>query len=739
MCLLACSAALTGETRWIKIATPDFEMYSTSGDRAARDTLRFFEQIRSFFAGTLPNAFVDTGTVRIVAFSSEKEYQPYRPNEFATAYYHPTSRHDYIVMSHTGAETSPIAIHEFVHLVVQHSNLKLPPWLNEGVAELFSTIKPMGDKMLVGSLIPGRYQALLQESWVPLATIMAAGHDSPYYNEKNKAGSLYNEGWAMTHMLALGADYRSKFGQVLQAISSGTPSADALEQIYGKPLKQIENDLHTYWRSGRFQGNLVPFKMEKIKDELGAEAADPFDVKVLLAEIGDRPNTREATRKTLEALIAENPKRADVYVDLADLEWRQQQVDAAAKHFGSAFDLGERSPRMLWDYGRLAASSDPAKSAQALSELLKLQPNRLEVRLELASSQLRSHAAKDALETLAPVKKVTPKDAPRLLTLLAHANLEAGDHAMASAAAKQLKQVATDPEDRDHADQILRYIESADAAQSARFKPAFDGNDSRPRLVHRDAGVEPVRPLVRRASYEGNFAELQCGGQARVVVQTADGKKVLVIEGSHSGLGEWKERRDPGFDLRSAEASADSGGIRSSRAEPSGRGWGGARDPFRGVAIRVSPDTNVASGTRGYWWVARAILAGCAFLMHRRRALGVEARVPVAFAGGSFGAGLIEQQCDSDQSVDTPCFKTFGRRGDGERFWRWLSRRRRWLSHSFSGAQHTRGTRRRLKFAGSGKFRFARFPSSEGYRRQSSQSRALRDFATLRRFKIRSR
>jgi len=495
-------------------------MYTTSGERAARDTLRFFEQIRSFFAGTLPQAFTDSDPARIVAFSSEKEYQPYRLNEFAIAYYHPTARHDYIVMSHTGAETSPIVIHEFVHLVVQHSNLKLPPWLNEGVAELFSTIKPMGDKMLVGSLIPGRYQALLQESWVPLETIMAAGHDSPYYNE----------GWAMTHMLALGADYRSKFGQVLQAISNGTPSADALEQIYGRPLKQIENDLHTYWRSGRFQGSLVPFKMEKIKDELNAEAADPFDVKVLLAEIGDRPNAHETTRKTLEALIAENSKRADVYVDLADLEWRQRQMDAAVKHFGAAFDLGERSPRMLWDYGRLAASSDPTRSAQALSELLKLQPNRLEVRLELASTQLRSHAAKDALETLAPVKKVTPKDAPRLLTVLAHANLEAGNREMAATAARQLRQVATDPEDRDRADQILRYIESANAALSSRFKPAFADGDSRPRLEHRDAEVAPVQPVVRRPAYTGNFAELQCGAQARVVLETAEGKKVLVIE-----------------------------------------------------------------------------------------------------------------------------------------------------------------------------------------------------------------
>jgi hypothetical protein len=36
---------------------------------------------------------------------------------------------------------------------------------------------------------------------VPLQAIVSADRNSPYYNEKNRAGSLYNEGWALVHML----------------------------------------------------------------------------------------------------------------------------------------------------------------------------------------------------------------------------------------------------------------------------------------------------------------------------------------------------------------------------------------------------------------------------------------------------------------------------------------------------------------------------------------------------------
>src|SRR5262249_31311167 len=141
------------------------------------------------------------------------------------------------------------------------------------------------------------------------------------------------------------------------------------------------------------------------------------------------------------SLIAENPKRAEPHIDLGYLLWHQRDSSGARQEFAQAYELGNRGARFLWDYGRMAESSDAAAAIHALSDLLQQEPDRLEVRLELANAQLRSHAPKDALETLKPVKKVTPDDAPRLLTMLAYANLETGDRITARNAADQLKRV----------------------------------------------------------------------------------------------------------------------------------------------------------------------------------------------------------------------------------------------------------------------------------------------------------
>src|SRR5215471_4727341 len=188
-----------------------FEMYSSAGERASRDELKSFEQVRIFFNQLIPTQEEHPIPTRLVVFGSPKEYELYKPNEVAVAYFTPGAEQDTIVVGHIGIEAMPTAVHEYTHLVMEHGHLNAPPWLNEGLAEIFSTMRPNGGKVMIGEPIKGRLYEMLNSKWTPLTTILDAGHDSPYYNEKNKAGSLYNEGWALTHMLMFEKAYSVKF------------------------------------------------------------------------------------------------------------------------------------------------------------------------------------------------------------------------------------------------------------------------------------------------------------------------------------------------------------------------------------------------------------------------------------------------------------------------------------------------------------------------------------------------
>jgi hypothetical protein len=529
-------------SNWIHLKSSNFEMYTTAGERNARETLKYFEQVRGFFVqimGSIPGKPLP---VKIVGFNSKKEYEPYRLNNFATAFYHGTSTSDDIVLSEVGPEVFRVAVHEYVHLVAKHAGMNLPPWLNEGLAELYSTLRPLGDKIVVGDIILGRYQALARDKWVPLSVIVAANHSSPYYNEKNQAGSLYNEGWALTHMLMLTNDYRPEFAKFLHLVNTGTSTEEALKTVYGKSVDQIDKELQNYLRGTQFKAAFFPQKLEKITSEIPSEAASAFDMKLVLAELQNRPGKEAATAKLFEDLTTEDPKRPEPFVSLGYLAWRGQRTSEAVDDFGKAFALGYKEPEMLWDYGRLARGKNSAQSILALKELLTQEPTRLDARLELAAQQLTSKQPDAALETMKSVKKVTPADAPRVFAILAHAQLDKQLWEEARASAESLKKFSKTDEEKHQAEQILNFLDAKAKGQEASLvpMPASAVAETGPptlqrRLPPRLVGDPPVSAYKSQA---GAFAQLDCSTKSpKIVLETPEGQKIFLIDDPNRVMG----------------------------------------------------------------------------------------------------------------------------------------------------------------------------------------------------------
>src|SRR5215469_3272200 len=89
---------LVAADEWVKLTTPHFELYTTAGEKKGREAILYFEQVRSFFLEASGTERPSDLPVRIVAFRGEKQFQPYRVNDFATAYYNRSRSRDYIVM-----------------------------------------------------------------------------------------------------------------------------------------------------------------------------------------------------------------------------------------------------------------------------------------------------------------------------------------------------------------------------------------------------------------------------------------------------------------------------------------------------------------------------------------------------------------------------------------------------------------------------------------------------------------
>jgi Tetratricopeptide repeat len=510
---------LAADQRWIRLQSPNFEVYSTASANATRDALKQFEQLREFFIEALGVKDDRPLPVRIVTFSSPKEYEPYRPNDFADAYYLAGAERDTIVMSRPGSDSFPTVVHEYFHLIANHAGVKAAPWLSEGLAELYSTLRYEANKIRIGDIIPARLQAMRDDRLVPLSVIVAADRESPYYNEKNKAGSLYNEGWALTHMLVMSDAYRPKWPEFFAAIQAGKDSAEALTVTYGKSLDTIERDLNGYVRGNRFSAGVFDLKLAKVGQRFTPDPAPDFDVKLLLLELSRRPGSEDRSREQLSALSAENPTRPEPYTQLGYLAWRTTSSADAEKFFEKAFALGERSTRMLWDYGRMAGRSRPDEGARVLQELLTREPARRDARIELATVQLENNQPKEAIDTLR-VTEWHPDEAPRVLSIVAAAEMKRNNREAARSAAERVLTYAPTGEHRQFAQRLLDFLN--EPARNAANGPAdttpLDGlaraaTAGRPVLLQRDRAA--ARPSVT-----GTLVEFLCGESLNFVVQT---------------------------------------------------------------------------------------------------------------------------------------------------------------------------------------------------------------------------
>ncbi|MCL4843404.1 MAG: hypothetical protein KJZ79_16260 [Bryobacteraceae bacterium] len=523
--LMAGGLAVWGqESQWIRVESENFTVYSSAGERRARSYLDDFERVRAFFLQALPTIRPRTETVRIVIFGDRKEYREYQPNERTPAFYRGGTGEDLIVFGPLGQGAFPVAIHEYVHLLVNHAGLKLPLWLNEGLAEYYSTLEPRGSKVLAGKLPPGRRELLLMEKWIPLPVIFGVEPESEYYQDPKLAPRFYSQSWALVHMLTLEEEYRPGFARLVQEVAGGASEAEAFQKVYGKPVDAVEKDVERYYRGDVFHGALFDVEMKRVRAEKKMEAVGAYDAAVLLASIGDRQGREGETRTKLEALIARAPERPEAYKALGYLLWRTRDAGAAREHFQKAFELGDRSPRLLWDGGRLGGENSTAM----LELLVQRDPERVEARLELASAQLRDGRGPAAVSTLAVVKKVTPNEAARLFQLTAYANWQTGQVEQAKVAAGRWVKFAKTEEERAAAERFGEQLaRGASVPEGAGPGPMLE---TRPRLRRNGTEVvEEVAPPL--PSVTGLFAYLDCKGpMPRARIDTDAGAEWLTLD-----------------------------------------------------------------------------------------------------------------------------------------------------------------------------------------------------------------
>jgi tetratricopeptide (TPR) repeat protein len=474
----------------LKITSANFELYTTAGERAGRNLIRHFEQVRSFFLQAFGTGLPEAKPVRIIAFRNEKEYGPYRPSEFATAFFQPGDTHDFIIMSSASTEHYQVAVHEFTHLMVHQGGAGYPPWLNEGLAELFSNLQPVGNRIKVGQDIPSRMMTLRSDKWIPLATLLTVDQNSPYYNEKSMAGIFYAESWELVHMLFLNPDYAPRLKAMSAALKQGD-AASAFETAYHKSIAEIESDLRRYLTGDTIKVFMFGIQLPKSVDTPDIEPSASLPARVALADLLTNYRGRsEQARRAYEALAKDYAESWEVEQGWGQWCWRQRKLDDAAKHYARAVSLGAKDESLFLTYARVLGYTN--RNPEAIEVLLKATasyPESNAIHLELGSLYVRNSHFGAALAQLRMMKQVPPGQAYRYFYNQAFAEYRLGQIEDAKTHVAKARTSTRNPAELSSLDRLERSLDARPAAASAASAPAAEGGEA-PRIV---GGVDSQR------------------------------------------------------------------------------------------------------------------------------------------------------------------------------------------------------------------------------------------------------
>jgi Flp pilus assembly protein TadD len=548
--------------KWIYLQSGNFQLLTDGGEKSGRRTLDHFEQVRSFFQQTLgPN--LTPLPVRIMQISNEARYKQVRLSESSAAFFLSGADRDIIVMGPNAIGDMTVAVHEYVHVLVRHSGLNIPLWLNEGIAEVYSTVAPAAGKMQVGAPPAGRAAQLARRTWMPLRLLFGMTPDSAEYGNLNHAGQFYAQSWALTHMAVLDTTMRPHFGAFVNAVSDGMESEAAFRKVYGLSPLQLEDKLDRYLSMPTI--NVVRFDVTVSGKTVQAPSrtAEPYEYELPLAHIEASQGQTESAIERCERMRQEFPSRPEPHEALAYIRMRNRETDQAISHLAAAVSHGSTSRTAILNFLRMAPSGHQAVPvAEAGAALLiAANPGDLEARLALARSKLAARQATQARAALTGIRNVPKRDAPEFFRLMAHAALGEGDTREALGAAQRLRSELPENQ-RSEADHLINMIESAAArkaepvqitSRQARVHTAFPtspgpasgpaatpapGADFEPdtgppqmRRVEEPAPAPPPEPAVKKwrtpdslPSAEGIFESLECAGARAAMRVRASGR-----------------------------------------------------------------------------------------------------------------------------------------------------------------------------------------------------------------------
>jgi TonB family protein len=441
--------------RWLRARTAHFEMLSSASESESRRILTSLEQFRANFLASFPFRGASEPRTTIVLFDSDRQFRPYkplyqgRPKEVA-GFFLPGSDEVTIAMTTDvgGGEmdVTEVIFHEYVHLLLHVRDARLPVWLNEGLAELYSTFLVTGKNVEFGAAKDRHVEVLSRSALLPLTRLFAVNHNSPDYNESHRAGIFYAQSWALTHFLVCGEDRSNgpKLARFIENVSRSGETEEGFREAFGADPKAFELALRRYFDGGRYYKRTVPALLSNL--EVKFAPATDLERELALANLRWRVHHSSDTAYRAHELLRQHPTAPRPHELLAAVAAHEGEMEIALDHWRAAAELKSDNPFV---YVRLVREALSEFHGSAYIDTRLAAANILELRSLAERALMLNPEDADALEVTALVETLAEtfyvpainrvqdqvlkmRNPSRTLLALAIIRWRSGDHQTAS-------------------------------------------------------------------------------------------------------------------------------------------------------------------------------------------------------------------------------------------------------------------------------------------------------------------
>src|SRR2546427_9840343 len=186
--------------KWLEVRSRNFILVGNASESQIRRVGRNLEEFRAGFSNLFPAISREASSpITVVVFKDDAAFRPFKPlyegkPANVAGYFQSGPDVDYIALS-ADIQTPHVIYHEFVHSLSRDAAAPLPPWVSEGLAELYSMFEITGKEIILGRAV-AEHVITLNNTFLSLQTLLNVQPGSPYYNEKTKQGIFYAESWA---------------------------------------------------------------------------------------------------------------------------------------------------------------------------------------------------------------------------------------------------------------------------------------------------------------------------------------------------------------------------------------------------------------------------------------------------------------------------------------------------------------------------------------------------------------